>query len=174
MKRVVLLFLILCLPLPANPSHGWAGFDLCEVHKDKLPPGLTAESLPDPQSPGAALLNQYCTQCHNLPGPDRHTTAEWHEVTSKMFLLMDVSHRFGGLMGRVEMMRRPQQEILRAYLEHHASQSVVSEEPTGGTLWLTRVLPLTPFVLLIGLGLLRWWKHHQSALQQDRKPCVID
>jgi|GEM_PF-1276290 len=174
MKREILILMALCLPLPVAASHGWAGFDLCEIHKDKLPPGLTAESLPDPQAPGAALLNQYCTQCHNLPGPDRHTVAEWHEVTSKMFLLMDVSHRFGGLMGRVEMMQRPEQEILLAYLKHYASQSVVSEEPTDSPLWLTRFLPLTPFVLLIGLGLLRWWKHRQSALHRDRKPCVID
>jgi len=172
--KLALLLLILSLPLPVAASHGWAGFDLCEVHKDELPPGLTAESLPDPQSHGAALLNQYCTQCHNLPGPDRHTAAEWNDVTSKMFLLMDVSHRFGGLMGRVEILQGSQQEMLQAYLEHHASQSAVSEEATDSALWLTRILPLTPFVLLIGLGLLRWWKHHQSALRQDRKSCVID
>ncbi len=174
MKRVMLLFLILSVPLPVAASHGWAGFDLCEVYKDRLPPGLTAESLPAPMSPGAALLSQYCTQCHNLPGPDRHTASEWREVTSKMFMLMDVSHRFGGLMGRVEIMQGAEQEVLLAYLERHASQSVISEEPADGTLWLTRILPLVPFVLLIGLGLLRWWKHHQSALNQDRKRCVID
>ena len=120
MKRIALLFLILALPPPVIASHGWAGFDLCEVHKDKLPPGLTAESLPAPQSRGAALLHQYCTQCHNLPGPDRHTAAEWRGVTSKMFMLMDVSHQFGGLMGKVEVIPRAQQEILRTYLESHA------------------------------------------------------
>ncbi|MEG7522707.1 MAG: hypothetical protein M3H12_06355 [Chromatiales bacterium] len=54
MKRVTLLFLILTLPQPVAASHPSAGIDLCEIHKDKLPPGLTAESLPDPQSPGAA------------------------------------------------------------------------------------------------------------------------
>ena len=174
MKRIALLFLILSLPPPVAASHGWAGFDLCEVYKDRLPPGLTIELLPSPQSPGAVLLHQYCIQCHNLPGPDRHTTSEWREVTSRMFLLMDVSHRFGGLMGRVEIMQRAEQEILLAYLERHASQSVVVKKPIDSSLWLTRILPLAPFVLLIGLGLLRWWKHHQSALHQDKKPCITD
>ena len=174
MKRTVFLFLILALPLPAAASHGWAGFDLCEVHKDTLPPGFTVESLPDPHSPGAQLLNQYCTQCHNLPGPDRHTAAEWREVTSKMFALMDVSHRFGGLMGKVDILPMAQQEVLLIYLERYASQSAVSKKPADSGLWLTRILPLTPFALLIGLGFLRWWKHHRRALHRVAKPCVTD
>ena len=174
MKRVALLFLILSLPLPVAASHGWAGFDLCEVHKDKLPPGLTAESLPDPQSPGAALLNQYCTQCHNLPGPDRHTASEWREVTSKMFMLMDVSHRFGGLMGRVDIMQRPEQESLLAYLELHAMKSAGQEKPAdiGGSNHplLTRILVLGPFLLLMGAGLVRWRRRNHVK----SRPCVTD
>jgi len=35
-----------------------------------LPPaGIRAESLPDPASPGARVLVQYCTLCHALPSP---------------------------------------------------------------------------------------------------------
>ncbi len=180
MKRVTLLFLILTLPQPVAASHPSAGIDLCEIHKDKLPPGLTAESLPDPQSPGAALLHQYCTQCHNLPGPDRHTAGEWHEVTPKMFLLMDVSHRFGGLMGRVEIMQREEQERLLVYLERHAIDGVgvkpldprhysqhalrgLTPTPGENDHWLTRLWVLAPFLLLMGLGLFRWWRHSHHA-----------
>jgi len=166
MKRLTLVILILCLPLPAVASHGWAGFDLCEVYKDKLPPGLTVAALPEPRSPGAVLLGRYCTQCHNLPGPDRHRATEWPEVTAKMFMLMDVSHRFGGLMGRVEVMETPQQGVLLAYLQAHAPQSVV-KEPTDGTPWLTPLLPLAPVLLLFGLGLLRWWTHRRRILHRD-------
>lgn len=171
MKPVILIFMTLCLPLPVAASHTWSGIDLCEVYEDKLPPGLTAESLPDPQSPGAGLLNQYCTQCHNLPGPDRHTAAEWREVTSNMFLLMDVSHRFGGLMGRVEIMQKQEQEMLVRYLQRHAMRSVdkkTSAEKVHH--WLTPVLVLGPFLLLVGVGMLRWWKSYHK----NRKPCVID
>lgn len=174
MKRTALLLMILFMPLPVAASHTWTDIDLCEVYKDKLPPGLTAESLPEAHSQGAVLLNQYCTQCHNLPGPDRHSAAEWRGVASKMFMLMDVSNRFGGLMGKVETMRSQDQEILLAYLERHATKSTISKKPADseatGHPWLTRTLVLLPFLLLTGLGLLRWWRN----LRSDHKPCVID
>jgi len=167
MKRLTLVILTLCLPLPAAASHGWAGFDLCEVYKDKLPPGLTVAALPEPRSPGAVLLGRYCTQCHNLPGPDRHRATEWPEVTTKMFMLMDVSHRFGGLMGRVEVMQPQEQATLLAYLQQHASNSVIAVASTDDARWLTRLLPLVPVLLLFGLGLLRWWTHRRRVLHRN-------
>ncbi len=172
MNRIVPLLMILFAPLPVAASHTWADIDLCEVYKDKLPPGLTADSLPDAHSPGAVFLDRYCTQCHNLPGPDRHTAAEWRGVTSKMFMLTDVSDRFGGLMGKVETMRPQDQEILLAYLERHATNAAMSEVPADIEAtdhpWLQRTKALLPFLLLTGLGLLRWWRKRLS----DRKPCV--
>ncbi|HDK38196.1 MAG TPA: hypothetical protein ENG92_04185, partial [Thiolapillus brandeum] len=98
MRRTMLL-LYLLLPAVAPASHTWSGIDLCKVYEDKLPPGLSRDQLPQAASTEARLLSRYCTQCHSLPGPDRHTATEWQEVTDNMFLLMEVSHRFGGLMG---------------------------------------------------------------------------
>ncbi len=173
MKRLFLLLMALALPLPAMASHPWSGIDLCDVYQDKLPPGLTAEALPEPLAVGAGLLNQYCTQCHNLPGPDRHTTVEWRQVTAKMFLLMDVSHQFGGLMGRVEIMNQHEQEILVDYLVGHAMRSVeriIPPPPGRAHHWLSSVVALGPLVLLIGLGIFRWWKTNR----EHRRPCVID
>lgn len=174
MKRTAILLMILFMPLPVAASHTWADIDLCEVYKDKLPPGLTAASLPEAHSPGAALLNQFCTQCHNLPGPDRHTAAEWRDLASNMFMLMEVASRFGGLMGKAETMQTQDQEILLAYLERHATQSTISKKPVDsdaiGHPWLTRTLALLPFQLLTGLGLLRWWR----TFRCNRKPCAID
>jgi len=169
MKRVTILLMALCLSPAATASHTWSGIDLCEVHQDRLPPGLTAAMLPEPQSTGAGLLQHYCTQCHNLPGPDRHTADEWRQVTTNMFMLMGVSHRFGGLMGHVEIMQQQDQGRLLAYLQHHAAQPADDQAPadTGQTLtsWVTRIWALLPFLLLTGLGMLRWWynnrdKHH--------------
>jgi len=174
MNRTVLLLMVLLMPLPAAASHTWANIDLCETYKDKLPPGLTAASLPETHSPGAVLLDQYCTQCHNLPGPDRHTVAEWRDVAPRMFVLMDVSNRFGGLMGKVKTMRPQDQEILLVYLERHATNSMMDKTPDDngviGRSSMTGVLALLPFLLLTGLGLLRWWRHVRIV----RKPCVID
>ncbi len=156
MKPWLLLLFTWCLPLPAAASHQWAGIDLCAVYEDTLPPGLSIESLPEPNSSGADLLQQYCTQCHNLPGPDRHTAAEWGDVTSKMFMLMDVSNRFGRLNGEVDTMQSHDQKALQSYLERHATQSMVEHPPTPH--WLTRLWVLLPFLLLMGVGMLRWWK----------------
>ncbi|MES9855414.1 MAG: hypothetical protein ABW166_02260 [Sedimenticola sp.] len=192
------LLLILFLPLPLSASHTWADIDLCEVYKDKLPPGLTPESLPEAHSQGAELVNRYCSQCHNLPAPDRHTTTEWQGVAANMFMLMDLSNRFGGLMGRVETMQQQEQEIVLAYLARHAtnagrgrSQTTLPDHTDPASLqgltptpeaddeaddeaakssWLTPTLPLLPFLLLMGLGLLRWWRTPRSG----HKPCVID
>lgn len=160
MKRLVLL-LLLALPLPVLASHAWSGVDLCKLYEDKLPPGMSAESLPDGASQGAGLLARYCTQCHNLPGPDRHTATEWREVTAKMFMLMDVSSRFGGLMGRVDALSPGDQGVLLSYLERHAADSDTGQSTTpknsGINPWLTRTFALLPLLLLTGLGLLRWW-----------------
>lgn len=167
MRCMAFMLITLCLPLPVAASHVWADIDLCEVHKDKLPSGLTAESLPDPQSPGAALLHQYCTQCHNLPGPDRHTAAEWRDVTSKMFMLMDVSHRFGGLMGRVEIMPDQEQAILLTYLQEQAVEKV-NRQPEDKTTATRQWLALAPFLILMGIGLVRWWRRNH----RKNRPCV--
>ncbi|MDF1530616.1 MAG: hypothetical protein P1R74_15975 [Sedimenticola sp.] len=153
--------LLLALPISINASHAWSDVDICKMYEDKLPPGLSAELLPDSSSRGARLLARYCTQCHNLPGPDRHTAEEWQEVLPKMSMLMDVSNRFGGLMGRVEALPPSDQALLQSYLNRHAVDSKINKEPSGTESaiepWLPRTMALLPVLLLIGLGLLRWW-----------------
>jgi len=173
MKRFLLL-LLLVFPVPVLASHAWSDVDICKLYEDKLPPGLSAESLPSATSQGAGLIARYCTQCHNLPGPDRHTATEWREVTSKMFMLMEVSNRFGGLMGRVEVMSPGNQSVLLNYLQHHAADTETSKNPAaddpGENPWLSRALALLPVLLLTGFGLLRW----RLATRRGHKPCVTD
>ena len=64
---------------------------------DVLPPGIDPKLLPDPGSRGARLLERYCTQCHNLPGPGMHTAAEWPQVVRRMNGRMQMMS--GGMMG---------------------------------------------------------------------------
>ena len=52
--------------------------------RDVVPPGTQPEDLTGPESRGAALVGQYCTQCHNLPSPSLHTAAEWPPVVERM------------------------------------------------------------------------------------------
>ncbi|MEW8506462.1 MAG: hypothetical protein AB2598_07135 [Candidatus Thiodiazotropha sp.] len=162
MKQPVVLLILLLMPIPVVANHTWAEIDLCEVYKDQLPPGLTAAQLPEAGSSGAVLLNRYCTQCHNLPGPDRHTAAEWHELATRMFNLMDVAHRFGGLMGSVESLRPQQRATLLAYLLRNAGDGSITPGSdairTDDTPILVRLHSLLPLLLLAGLGLMRWWR----------------
>lgn len=46
--------------------------------------GKTEAQLPDPDSPGAALVIANCTECHGLPMPSSHPAKEWAGVVRRM------------------------------------------------------------------------------------------
>lgn len=119
MKRTLLLALVL-LGAPALAGHPWGGVDICEVRRDTVPPGIDAALLPERDSRGARLLQTYCTQCHNLPGPGRHTREEWPAVLTRMQALMRVSGFYRGRLGPVAMPDAAERQALQSYLEKHA------------------------------------------------------
>ncbi|MHB8624097.1 MAG: hypothetical protein ACYC9J_02270 [Sulfuricaulis sp.] len=90
----------------------------------QLPPGIDPKLLPDPGSRGARQLEQYCTQCHNLPGPGMHTAAEWPAVVARMNRRMQMMS--GGMMGGhtmgIEAPSRAELQTLIVYLQTHAQQ----------------------------------------------------
>jgi cytochrome c5 len=92
-----------------------------------LPPvGVKPESLPEPNSPGARVLQQYCTQCHALPSPAMHGAQDWPFVTRQMWLFIDQLQGDLGVQGpstaeRVQMLN---------YLTAHALQ-VAASLPNG-------------------------------------------
>ncbi len=42
------------------------------------------QTIPEPESPGAKLYQERCTQCHGLPGPTRHTPEQWDHLLVMM------------------------------------------------------------------------------------------
>lgn len=42
------------------------------------------KALPEPDSMGAKLLKQYCTNCHGAPQPGVHKKNEWRNVVYRM------------------------------------------------------------------------------------------
>jgi len=114
----------------AFASHSYGGLDLCALYPEIMPPGLNAEQLPEPKSKGAALIQNYCEQCHALPGPGRHTAEEWKPVLEHMQTLMDVSNRFGGLMGNIKTPTFIEREQLQEYLSKHALKPI-KKKPQG-------------------------------------------
>jgi cytochrome c5 len=55
----------------------------------QVPQGADPAELPEPHSPGATLVNHYCTQCHGLPTPLLHSDIGWPPVINRMGLRMD-------------------------------------------------------------------------------------
>jgi cytochrome c5 len=70
---------------------------------------LVPGAVPAPDSPGAALFQQTCAQCHALPDPKQHTASEWQVVVGRMRQNM-LS------MGRREITEQEARDIT-AYLE---------------------------------------------------------
>jgi len=104
-------------------AHSYGGMDLCTTYPEKMPPGIIeASQLLNPSSTGVVLMQKYCEQCHYLPGPGRHTASEWPVLLKQMNLLMDVSNRFGNLMGKIETPTESEREIIRDYLVSNALQ----------------------------------------------------
>ena len=122
-QTLALEFLTLVLLLGSSAvmaSHSFGGLDLCALYPEVMPPGLMPEQLPDAGGPGAVLMQDYCTQCHALPGPGRHSAEEWPQVLERMLVLMDVADRFGGLLGNVKTPAADERDLLRRYLVLHA------------------------------------------------------
>lgn len=103
---------------------------MCALYPEVMPPGLTPEQLPDAGGQGAMLMDNYCTQCHELPGPGRHTAEEWPLVLERMLVIMDVADRFGGLLGSVKTPSSGERDQLRSYLVLHALKPL-AQTPQG-------------------------------------------
>ncbi|MDH5735552.1 MAG: hypothetical protein OEY87_05450 [Gammaproteobacteria bacterium] len=129
MKLPVLIGLLFyCSTAVAN--HSFGGLDMCALYPEIMPPGITKNQLPDPNGSGAALMENYCTQCHALPGPGRHTADEWPQVFNHMLTLMDVANKFGGLLGHVKTPDNIERQQLINYLQRYALRGL-KQKPQG-------------------------------------------
>jgi cytochrome c2 len=45
---------------------------------------ISPHKLPSPESQGAILFKDRCSQCHDLPDPGRHTAKEWPTIVERM------------------------------------------------------------------------------------------
>jgi len=66
-----------------------------------IPPGFTAEMLPEPSSRGAQLTQRYCVQCHNLANPAMHHAEKWPGIVRRMVLRMQGKGNMGTLMAEM-------------------------------------------------------------------------
>ena len=86
----------------------------------QMPPGADPAQLPDSQSAGAKLLNQYCTQCHGLPTPELHSAGGWAPVTQRMAMRMQWMSNYGRTP--IQAPTPAELQTLTEYLRQHASK----------------------------------------------------
>lgn len=127
---VFLVTILLMNSTLVSASHNFGGLDMCALYPEVMPPGLKPAQLPAAGGQGAMLMQNYCTQCHELPGPGRHTAEEWPQVLERMLVIMDVADRFGGLLGNVKTPSADERDQLRSYLVLHAIKPM-TQAPKG-------------------------------------------
>ncbi|HGX93742.1 MAG TPA: hypothetical protein ENK35_10550 [Candidatus Tenderia sp.] len=70
--------------------------------------------LVDPDSPGAQLLQEYCSDCHAPPPPSTHLADEWDNVVYRM--------QERRRMKAYSMMDEEQLAVLMSYLKQYAKK----------------------------------------------------
>ena len=91
---------------PREPEGAWVPADMMT-----LPEGVPVDELPDPDSQGARLAVEFCSQCHGTPSPKHHSASDWAPTLRRMFVRMDHMSGMGGMMGRRGMMGRGRSEM---------------------------------------------------------------
>ena len=94
-----------------------------------IPVGIKPDGLPDAESRGASMLTLYCAQCHELPPPSMHTSAEWQQVIARMKEFMRL--RGGGMLMRTITPPEKDWAILETYLETHAQVPLNRKQTSG-------------------------------------------
>jgi len=130
LARLFVVFVPILAVVASSATHAQMDGGMREMMQrmmgDRLPPGIDPGLLPDSKSRGAQLLQQYCAQCHNLPGPGMHTAAEWPDVVNRMDARMRMMS--GGMMGggmmNVRALSAAELETLTTYLRHHAQRPI--------------------------------------------------
>ena len=97
-----------------------------EMMGAQLPPGIEPRDLPEATSNGARLLGQYCTPCHEMPGPGMHTAEEWPRVVDRMNQRMQMmsGRNMMRMMNDIKAPTDNELQTLVAYLQKHAQQAI--------------------------------------------------
>jgi len=129
-------FLVLTLTLTVSAQWmgggraqpGWWGGGMCRM-MDVSPQPIDPASLPDPNSLGAQLLKNQCTQCHGLVAPGQHAAQDWPVIVDRMDRRMQMmTQRHMGMMRRpIQPLTSAEKQALLDYLNKHSFQAVNPE-----------------------------------------------
>lgn len=132
MRRLFLLLCLFALPALADEAaearKRWEESPYGPLLERILPPTFEAGELPEPASPGAALTQRYCVQCHNLPNPAMHQAAKWPAIVERMVKRMKGRGNMGTLMADmmagVSAPSPEETKTLVRYLRKHSQRAL--------------------------------------------------
>ncbi len=81
----------------------------CEMEPGQAHP---RQALPEPEAPGAKVLEKYCSDCHAPPQPSVHEAREWPNIVYRM--------QERRRMKAYSLMSDEEKAQLTAYLQRHA------------------------------------------------------
>lgn len=120
---------------------------MCPMMGQKPVVGVGAGELPEPESAGAKLYGHYCSQCHALPSPQGHSSAEWDDAFARMHEkmwmaegmgqggmmgMMGMGHMMGGMGDKISAPTTDEGKTILDYLKRHALASVSPEALSDG------------------------------------------
>ena len=132
MRRLFLLLCLFALPALADEAaearKRWEESPYGPLLERILPPTFEAGELPEPASPGAALTQRYCVQCHSLPNPAMHQAAKWPAIVERMVKRMKGRGNMGTLMADmmagVSAPSPEETKTLVRYLRKHSQRAL--------------------------------------------------
>lgn len=92
------------------------------LSKGVIPKGITPNDLPDAESRGATILTIYCAQCHDLPTPTMHSSAEWPAILTRMQSHLKTSRN--GMLRHIILPPEKDWHVLESYLTNNAQTSL--------------------------------------------------
>lgn len=102
------------------------GGGMCRM-MDVTPRPVDPETLPEPDSQGAQILQSKCTQCHGLVSPRQHASQEWPHIVDRMDRRMRMMSGGGmGMMRRsnIQPLSGKEKGILLTYLQQNAFKAM--------------------------------------------------
>ena len=141
------LRLIIVLGILFQFSDGMAAEWEKGINRVAIPGGLTADQLPDPRSNGAVLFVTYCSQCHKLPSPRMHSTADWPMRFEKM---MDHAMLMAAASPDVKLPDDKEKKEIVSYLEKNGfrglpANALLRGEPQAfNVMWFCSVCHAMP------------------------------
>jgi len=112
---------------------GWWGGGMCRM-MDVTPRPVDPASLPEPESLGAQLLRNQCTQCHGLVAPGQHAVQDWPAIVDRMDRRMQMmaQGRMGMMRHSIKPLTSAEGQALLDYLQRHSFQAANPETLAQG------------------------------------------